>query len=87
MIKCSPIVNADVGMASGNAGTSVVTAGFALVPKTQKLREIIANSYRRHGLEFEGNQETTLVQETPHRLQMKCHLVMVASNELNWMIH
>ena len=41
----------------------------------------IANSDLRHGLEFDCNQEASLPRcETPHRLQLKLHLAMIASN-------
>ena len=39
----------------------------------------ITNYYRRHGFEFDCNQEATLVRGAkPLRLQLKFHLVMVA---------
>ena len=41
----------------------------------EALPESIANSDRRHGLEFDCNQD-----ETTHRLQFELHLEMISSN-------
>ena len=56
---------------------------FVSYPSRIALQVIIANSDRRHGLEFDCNQEDCPRCETPQRLKFKLHLAMVGSIDID----